>query len=113
MKLEASQLEGLADDVELRRAAVRTLKGFCATYLAHHFPLELSDFFDEMCAALQDGDIKRLEMIGFRGCAKSPLASLAFPLWAALEHPELYPFIILLAARGAKQVSTLPASNTS
>ena len=34
--------------------------------LPHHFPLDPSDFFDEMCAALQDGDIKRLEMIGFR-----------------------------------------------
>jgi hypothetical protein len=38
-----------------------------------------------------------LEIIGFRGCAKSTLASLALVLWAALEHPDKYPFIIMLA----------------
>jgi predicted phage terminase large subunit-like protein len=104
--LEAQQLEYLADDVELRRAAAKTLKGFCLTYLPHHFPLDLSDFFDEMCEALESFDAKRLEMIGFRGCAKSTLASLAFPIWAALEHPELYPFIILLAdTRGQASIN--------
>jgi phage terminase large subunit-like protein len=97
--LEAKQLdpERLVDDFELRRAAARTLKGFCATYLSHHFPADLSDFFDEMAGALQNHDIKRLEIIGFRGCAKSTMASLALVLWAALEHPDLYPFIIMLA----------------
>src|ERR1700722_12831143 len=97
MQLETLQLERLVDDPEIRPAAAKTLKGFCLTYLPHHFPLDPSDFFDEMCQALESADIKRLEMIGFRGCAKSTLASLAFPIWAALEHPELYPFIILLA----------------
>jgi len=106
MQTETLQLERLVDDPEIRRAAAKTLKGFCLTYLPHHFPLELSDFFDEMCDALQDADIKRLEMIGFRGCAKSTLASLALPLWAALEHPELYPFIILLAdTRGQASIN--------
>ena len=58
--IEASQLEYLADDVELRRAAAKTLKGFCLTYLPHHFPLDPSDFFDEMCAALESSDINAL-----------------------------------------------------
>src|SRR5450432_3273532 len=97
MQIEALQLERLVDDPEIRRAAAKTLKGFCLTYLPHHFPLDPSDFFDEMCGALEDGDIHRLEVIGFRGCAKSTVASLALVLWAALEHPERYPFIIMLA----------------
>jgi hypothetical protein len=97
MPTETLQLERLVDDPEIRHAAAKTLKGFCLTYLPHHFPLNPSDFFDEMCAALEDGDIARLEMIGFRGCAKSTVASLALPLWAALEHPDKYPFIIMLA----------------
>ena len=50
-----------------------------------------------MCAALENGDTQRLEIIGFRGCAKSTVASLALVLWAALEHPDKYPFIIMLA----------------
>jgi len=106
MQTETLQLERLVDDPEIRRAAAKTLKGFCLTYLPHHFPLELSDFFDEMCQALEDFALKRVEMIGFRGCAKSTLASFALPLWAALEHPELYPFIILLAdTRGQASIN--------
>ena len=62
-------LEHLADDAELRRAAAKSLKGFCLTYLPHHFPADLSDFFDEMVGALQNHDIKRLEIIGFCSCA--------------------------------------------
>src|ERR1700688_2086493 len=60
----------LVSDPELRRAAAKTLKGFCLTYLPHHFPLDPSDFFDDMCRALEDHVLKRVEMIGFRGCAK-------------------------------------------
>src|SRR3954447_22880631 len=90
------QLEQLVNDPEIRKAAAKTLKGFVLTYLPHHFPLELSDIFDEMAGALQDHDQKRLEIIGFRGCAKSTMASLALVIWAALEHPDRYPFIIML-----------------
>jgi len=103
---ETLQLERLVDDPEIRRAAAKTLKGFCLTYLPHHFPLELSDFFDEMAGALQAHAENRLEIIGYRGSAKSTLASLALPLWAALEHPDLYPFIILLAdTRGQASIN--------
>jgi hypothetical protein len=91
MLQETLQLERLVDDPEIRRAAAKTLKGFCLTCLPHHFPADLSDFFDEMAGSLQSHDIKRLEVIGFRGCAKSIMASLALVLWAALEHPDLYP----------------------
>src|ERR1700722_2353305 len=100
------QLERLVDDPEIRKAAAKSLKGFCLPYLPHHFPLDPSDFFDDMCRALEDHVLKRVEMIGFRGCAKSTLASLALPLWAALEHPELYQFIILLAdTRGQASIN--------
>ena len=91
------QTDDLVSDVELRRYAAKTLKGFCATYLAHHFPQPPSNFFGEMSNALENHDIKRLEVIGFRGCAKSTMASFALVLWATLEHPDKYPFIIMLA----------------
>jgi hypothetical protein len=97
MSTETLQLERLVDDPEIRRAAAKTLKGFCLTYLPHHFPADLSDFLNEMAGALQDHNERRLEVIGFRDCAKSTMASLALVLWAALEHPDKYPFIIMLA----------------
>jgi predicted phage terminase large subunit-like protein len=106
MNAETLQLERLVDDPEIRRAAAKTLKGFCLTYLPHHFPADLSDFFDEMAGALQDHEQRRLEVIGFRGCAKSTMASLALVLWAALEHPDRYPFIIMLAdTRGQASIN--------
>jgi hypothetical protein len=51
METGTLQLERLVDDPEIRRAAAKTLKGFCLTYLPHHFSAELSDFFDEMAGA--------------------------------------------------------------
>jgi hypothetical protein len=112
MQTETLQLERLVDDPEIRHAAAKTLKGFCLTYLPHHFPADLSDFFDEMAGALQDYDTKRLEIIGFRGCAKSTMASLALVLWAALEHSDEYPFIILLAdTRGQASINAANVQN--
>jgi len=105
-QLTYQQIERLVDDPEIRKAAAKTLKGFCLTYLPHHFPADLSEFFDEMAGALQDHDQHRLEIIGFRGCAKSTMASLALVLWAALEHPDKYPFIIMLAdTRGQASIN--------
>src|SRR3982074_1955945 len=106
MPIETLQLERLVDDVEIRRAAAKTLKGFVLPYLPHHFPLELSDFFDEMAGALQDHDARRLEIIGFRGCAKSTLASPATTPRGATEPPHKYPFIIMLAdTRGQASIN--------
>jgi hypothetical protein len=107
--LDIPNLEYLADDVELRRAAAKTLKGFCLTYLPHHFPADLSDFFDEMAEALQDHDIKRLEIIGFRGCAKSTLSysPLELVIWndpAAINRLSIH---AVQAATTA--ILTLPA----
>ena len=59
-QLTDSQLEQLVNDPEIRRAAAKTLKGFCLTYLPHHFPLDLPDYFDELTEALQNFDLKRL-----------------------------------------------------
>jgi hypothetical protein len=92
---ESQQLEHLADDVELRHAPAKTLKGFCLTYLPHRFPADLSDFFDEMAGALQDHSNTRLEIIGFRGCAKSAMASL--DCGQRSSTPTNIPFIIMLA----------------
>jgi hypothetical protein len=66
--------------------------GFCLSYRPRHYPADPSDFFDEMAGALQSHDIKRLEILGFRDCAKSTMALLALVLWASLEHPEQYPW---------------------
>jgi limonene 1,2-monooxygenase len=111
MELEALQLERLADAVELRRAAAKTLKGFCATYLAHHSPQMPSDFFDEMaeylvasgiaCIGTPDDCIRHFERLwrgsngGFGGVlllahnwADWPATKKSYELMARYVHPQ-------------------------
>lgn len=71
--------------------------GFCIVYFPHYLYEEPADFFIELLAALSDPSIPFLEVIGFRGSAKSTFASLALPIYAALELPDDYPFIIPIA----------------
>ena len=85
------------DDYMMRRDLAKDFKWFCVIYLAHHFKLEPASFHHELTSLLSNHDEKFLEVIGFRGSAKSTFGSLAFILWAALEHPKLYDFIIPVA----------------
>lgn len=65
-------------------------------YLPHYLKLPPADFHPELLGLLQDYSEKFVSIIGFRGSAKSSYASLALPLWMALEQPELYPFPIVV-----------------
>ena len=90
----------LYDDYETRKAMAKTLRGFCIVYLPHYLTIAPADFHDELLTTLGDHKQKMIEVLGFRGSAKSTFGSLALPLWAALEHPNLYPFIIPIADTG-------------
>ncbi len=67
---------------------------FCLIYLSHYFTKAPASFHPELMVTLSDHQILMLEVVGFRGSAKSTIASTALALWAALEHPDLYPFIL-------------------
>lgn len=67
---------------------------FCMIYLSHHFYREPATYHAEMISNLDNDSIPRLLIVGHRGSAKSTFASLAYVLYAALEKPELYPFIV-------------------
>lgn len=85
------------NDYEIRRKLARTLKGFCVVYLPHYLTIPSADFHEELLDILGDPNERMIEILGFRGSAKSTFGSLALPLWAALEYPHLYPFIIPIA----------------
>lgn len=84
------------NDYGTRRALVKQygFRMFCLIYLAHYFYRPPASFHPELMEKLSDFSLKRLLVIGFRGSAKSTLGSMALPIYAALEHPDLYPFII-------------------
>jgi predicted phage terminase large subunit-like protein len=70
---------------------------FCLIYLSHHFFRPPAVYHPEMMLVIDDDTIKNLLIIGHRGSAKSTIASLAYPIYAALEKPHLYPFIVPLS----------------
>lgn len=74
----------------------KTFLGFLILYISHYLTLAPADFHPELLALLENPAIKFLSVIGFRGSAKSSFASVALPLWLALEKPNDYPFIILV-----------------
>lgn len=82
------------DDHYTRRELARDFRWFCAIYLSHYFKIEPASFHADLQRDLADHSIKFLEIIGFRGSAKSTFGSVALILWAALEHPRMYDFII-------------------
>ncbi len=94
------QNNSFLDDYETRRKMARTLKGFCLVYLPHYLKIAPADFHSELLDVLGDPNEMMIEILGFRGSAKSTFGSLALPIWAALEYPKLYPFIIPVADTG-------------
>jgi hypothetical protein len=92
-----TQPESFFETYEARRESARTLLGFSLVYLTGYFTDPPASFHSELIRSLEDEAIKRLLIIGFRGSGKSTLGSLALPLWAALERPQDFPFIILVA----------------
>ena len=81
----------------MRKVLRKDLAGFYATYLLKDSFKPMSQFHAKMFSVLQDPELPLVEIMGFRGSAKSTIGSLALPLWAALEHPELYQFIVIVA----------------
>src|SRR6185437_16114882 len=93
--LQAADVE--LDSFDTRRELRKTLLGFALTYLTGYFPDPPAVFHPQLVHALESFNERRLLVIGFRGSGKSTFESLSLPLWAALEHPDKFPFIILVA----------------
>src|SRR5580693_9834500 len=85
------------DNYEGRKQSRKHLLGFSLIYLTGYFTDPPATFHAELVHALEAEAERRVLVLGFRGSGKSTFGSLALPLWAALEYPEKYPFIILVA----------------
>ncbi len=73
----------------------RGLGIFIYFYLGHYVKYETPDFHKEIFEALERGDTEFLELIAFRGSAKSTIASLALALWSAVTGRKH--FVIILS----------------
>jgi len=71
-----------------------SFKAFCLIYLGHHFDLDPAIFHKDLVDVLESEAEEAVEVIGFRGSAKTTFCSLAYPLWLVLFRK--YNFIILM-----------------
>ena len=85
------------DNFEARKESRKHLLGFSLIYLTGYFTDPPATFHPQLVHVLAAEHERRVLILGFRGSGKSTFGSLALPLWAALEYPEKYPFIILIA----------------
>lgn len=75
----------ITDTKERRKElAERSLAWFIVLYLSHYLKAATPDFHYKIFQSLEDDKINTLELIAFRGSAKSTIVSLAFPLWSAI-----------------------------
>ena len=92
-----SEIDELFETFDARKESRKSLLGFSLVYLSGYFTDPPALFHPELIHALESEAERRVLILGFRGSGKSTFGSLALPLWAALEYPEKYPFIILVA----------------
>jgi phage terminase large subunit-like protein len=92
-----SAIDELFETFDARKESRKSLLGFSLVYLSGYFTDPPAVFHPELIRALESEAERRVLILGFRGSGKSTFGSLALPLWAALEYPEKYPFIILVA----------------
>jgi len=82
------------DDPAVRKYIVQRggLLGWCLVYLRHYFTVEPADFHYVLTMVLESTlpEDELIEIIGFRGSAKSTFAVLALPLWLALEAKQFF-----------------------
>jgi len=69
---------------QLKYIAENSLMAFAFIYLRHYFKASIAEFQREIYGDLQNNDVRFLEVIAFRGSAKSTISALAFPLWCAI-----------------------------
>lgn len=79
------EMEQIKANQKLRvKLAKSSLGWFSHLYLGHYIANATPDFHWQIYRDLTNDEISFIEIIGFRGSAKSTLASLALPLWASV-----------------------------
>lgn len=65
---------------------VQSLLGFWITCFPHYQSIAPAEFHPDLIRILEDYSIKSLNVMGFRESAKSTIATLAYPIWAAVNR---------------------------
>jgi predicted phage terminase large subunit-like protein len=99
--METETLEKITNNKEQRMLmAEQSLEFFTVYYLAHYIQYPSPDIHKDIYLDLENDEVRLMELIAFRGSAKSTLASLALPLWSAIFKKRN--FIILCSDTSAQ-----------
>lgn len=82
------------------RAVTATFKGFCGTIFPEAFSSGLSADHESLFGYLQTCPSGLSAIVAYRTFGKTTIITQCFTLWAALEKPERYPFIIIVTHPG-------------
>ena len=84
--------------------ARRSHKFFFYCYFSHYIEYEEAPFHQEMFAITQNRNIRNATISGFRGCGKSTIFTLSFPLWAILGEQKIKHVLILAKTQDKAQM---------
>lgn len=76
---------------------------FFHIYFGHYIKFDTAAFQKEMCELAEDWEIKFLEIMAFRGSAKSSIITLAFVIWCVITGKAHFPVIASDTFGQAKQ----------
>jgi len=82
------------DQTFRKRLAIESYYWFFHIYFSHYIKYPTADFQREWCQLLQDESIKFLEIIGFRGSAKTTYSMLGFPIWATIANKSHFSVLV-------------------
>ncbi len=95
MDLQTIQ-EKIANNQDFRKALAKSdLYWFFHIYFPHYIKYDSADFQREICKDFTDESNRFIELIAFRGGAKSTLASLGLPAWSIISGN--YKFLLLIS----------------
>ncbi|MFA5080290.1 MAG: hypothetical protein WC472_01555 [Candidatus Paceibacterota bacterium] len=83
--------------------ALNSFYYFFHIYFAHYIKYDTADFQKEIMSLCQDDSIPFLEVIAFRGSAKSSIVTLAYAIWVVVTGRRHYPIITSDTFGQAKQ----------
>ena len=79
----------------------RSHKFFFYFYFPHYAESPIAPFHEEMLSFTEDSKLRTVVIAGFRGCGKSVLLGMSFPLWAILGGQKIK-YILILSQTEAK-----------
>jgi hypothetical protein len=82
------------------RAVTAKFKGFCGTAFPEAFTSGLSPDHERLMGYLETCPSGLSACVAYRTFGKTTIITQCFTLWAALEQPERYPFIIIVTHPG-------------